>query len=98
MLDRLEEFDEFMANKIDAAELERRKAEALEAAEGEREPLSALDAAYKEYESMVRKRVKVEKQQAEAVRKAHKMEDEAELKVQSAANALLDGAVGWVEE
>ena len=86
-------FDEYAEDKIDDAELKRRKIKARQDAEKEHQPLTALDTAYAEYEKAVQARVRAE----EAVEQAIADEDAAEAKVQAAAAALLPGAAGPVK-
>ena len=81
-----------MEDKIDAAELEKRKAAARQAAEQTRATLIPLDQAFAEYEEMVQRRVKLEEELEKAIEEAHKMEDAAEQKVQAMAAKLLTGS------
>jgi methylthioribose-1-phosphate isomerase len=81
-----------MEDKIDAAELEKRKAAARQAAEQTRATLIPLDQAFTEYEEMVQRRVKLEEELEKAIEEAHKMEDAAEQKVQAMAAKLLTGS------
>ena len=83
-------FKDFIADKIDAAELTRRKAAARKAAEAEHAPLSALDAAFGKYTAAVAARVAAE----EGVDKAMAVEDAAEAEVQAAVRALLPAEAG----
>jgi 16S rRNA U1498 N3-methylase RsmE len=85
-------FREFMEDKIDAAELEKRKAAARQAAEQTRATLIPLDQAFTEYEEMVQRRVKLEEELEKAIEEAHKMEDAAEQRVQAMAAKLLTGS------
>ena len=79
-----------MADKIDEAELGRRKAAARKTAEAEHAPLSALDAAFGKYTAAVAARVAAE----EGVDKAMAAEDAAEAEVQAAVRALLPAEAG----
>ena len=83
--------EEWVANKIDAAELERRKAEARKAAEAEDARLSALDAAHAKCTAAVAARVAHE----EAGEKLRAAEDaaEAELRKLLPAEAGPSGVV-----
>ena len=81
---------EFVADKIDEAELGRRKAAARKTAEAEHAPLSALDAAFGKYTAAVAARVAAE----EGVDKAMAAEDAAEAEVQAAVRALLPAEAG----
>ena len=84
-------FEEFLANKISAAELEARKAAAREAAEKEDARLKALDAAHAKYTAAVAARVAHE----EAGEKLRAAEDaaEAELRKLLPAEAGPSGVV-----
>ncbi len=84
-------FREFMEDKIDAAELEERKAAARDAAAQTRATLVPLDEAFAQYEEMVRRRVKLEEELEKAIEDAHAREDAAEQKVQAIAARLLSG-------
>ena len=83
-------YDDFVADKIDAAELDKRKAAARKTAESEHAPLSALDAAYGKYTAAVAARVAAE----EGVDRAVAAEDAAEAAVQEAVRALLPAEAG----
>ena len=82
--------DDYVADKIDAATLDQRKAAARKTAEAEHAPLSALDAAFGKYTAAVAARVAAE----EGVDKAMAAEDAAEAEVQAAVRALLPAEAG----
>jgi hypothetical protein len=76
---------DFVVDKIDEAELGRRKAAARAKAESEHAPLSTLDAAYTKYTAAVAARVAAE----DEAEKAMAAEDAAEAELQAAVKALL---------
>ena len=79
---------DFVVDKIDEAELGRRKAAARAKAESEHAPLSTLDAAYSKYTAAVAARVAA-KDEAE---KAMAAEDAAEAELQAAVKSLLSSS------
>ena len=83
-------FKDYVAGKIDAATLDRRKDAARKTAEAEHAPLSALDAAFGKYTAAVAARVAAE----EGVDRAVAAEDAAEAAVQEAVRALLPAEAG----
>jgi len=82
-------FDEYLADTIDATELDRRKAAARATARAEYPPLDALDEAYATYDAAVAARMQAEDAAEKAVAQAHAHEDEAEAKVRELCAAGL---------
>ena len=81
-------FADYIVNKIDAAELDRRKTAAVAKAESEHAPLSKLDAAFSAYTAAVAARVAAE----DEAEKAMAAEDAAAAALQSAVKTLLPSA------
>ena len=82
--------DAYMADKIDEAELKRRKAAAREKAAAEHKPLATLDAAFAAYTKAVAAREKA----YQAYTKAEDAEDAAEAKLAVALRELEQGQAG----
>ena len=82
--------DDFMADRIDAAELVKRKAAAREKAASEHKPLATLDAAFAAYTKAVAAREKA----YQAYTKAEAAEDAAEAKLAVALRELEQGQAG----
>ena len=78
-------FEEYMDDKIDAAELDKRKAAARQKAAAEHKPLATLDAAFSAYTKAVAAR--------EAADKAAEAEDAADAELVAALRAL--EKAGW---
>ena len=76
---------DYIVNKIDASELDRRKTAAVAKAESEHAPLSTLDAAYSKYTAAVAARVAAE----DEAEKATAAEDAAMAQLQAAVKALV---------
>ena len=85
-------FADFVVDKIDAAELERRKAVARAQAESEHAPLSKLDAAFSAYAAAVAARVAAEDEAEKAIAAATAAEDAAAAELQAAVRTLLPSA------
>ena len=82
--------DEYMADRIDAAELDRRKAEAREKATAEHAPLTELERASAEYTEAVSARTKAEA----ALATSEAAEDAAEAKLEAVLRGLERGQPG----
>ena len=83
-------FDEYMADRIDAAELDRRKAAAREQATAEHAPLTELERASAEYTEAVSARTKAEA----ALATSEAAEDAAEAKLEAVLRGLERGQPG----
>ena len=83
-------FDDYLADKIDAAELDKRKKAAREKAAAEHKPLATLDAAFAAYTQAVAAREKA----YQAYTKAEEAEDAAEAKLAVALRELEQGQAG----
>ena len=83
-------FDEYMADRIDAVELDRRKAEAREKATAEHAPLTELERASAEYTQAVSARTKAEA----ALSTSEAAEDAAEAKLEAVLRGLERGQPG----
>ena len=82
--------EEYMASRIDEAELKRRKAVAREKAAAEHKPLATLDAAFAAYTKAVAAREKA----YQAYTKAEEAEDAAEAKLTAALREHEKGQAG----
>ena len=82
--------DEYMADRIDAAELDRRKAAAREKATAEHAPLTELERASAEYTEAVSARTKAEA----ALATSEAAEDAAEAKLEAVLRGLERGQPG----
>ena len=83
-------FDEYMADKIDATELDKRKAAARAKAAAEHKPLATLDGAFKAYTEAVAAREAAQ----QAYTKAEEAEDAAEAKLTAALREHEKGQAG----
>ena len=83
-------FDEYMADRIDAAELDRRKAAAREKATAEHAPLTELERASAEYTGAVSARTKAEA----ALATSEAAEDAAEAQLEAVLRELERGQPG----
>ena len=83
-------FDEYMAERIDAAEFDRRKAEARAKATAEHAPLTELERASAEYMEAVSARTKAEA----ALSTSEAAEDAAEAKLEAVLRGLERGQAG----
>ena len=83
-------FDEYMADRIDAVELDRRKAEAREKATAEHAPLTELERASAAYTQAVSARTKAEA----ALSTSEAAEDAAEAKLEAVLRGLERGQPG----
>ena len=86
----LSAFDEYMADRIDAAEFDRRKAEARAKATAEHAPLTELERASAEYTQAVSARTKAEA----ALLTSEAAEDAAEAKLEAVLRGLERGQPG----
>ena len=86
----LSAFDEYMADRIDAAEFDRRKAEARAKATAEHAPLTELERASAEYIEAVSARTKAEA----ALSTSEAAEDAAEAKLEAVLRGLERGQPG----
>ena len=86
----LSAFDEYMADRIDAAEFDRRKAEARAKATAEHAPLTELERASAEYMEAVSARTKAEA----ALSTSEAAEDAAEAKLEAVLRGLERGRPG----
>ena len=82
--------DEYMADRIDAAELDRRKTQARQKATAEHAPLTELDRASAGYMEAVSARTKAEA----ALSTSEAAEDAAEAKLEAVLHALEQGQPG----
>ena len=83
---------DYVVDKIDDAELDRRKAAARAQAESEHAPLSKLDAAFSAYTAAVAARVAAEDEAEKAIAAATAAEDAAAAALQAAVKTLLPSA------
>ena len=83
---------DYLVDKIDEAELRRRKAAARAQAESEHAPLSKLDAAFSAYTAAVAARVAAEDEAEKAIAAAIASEDAAAAELQAAVKTLLPSA------